>query len=162
MGEGREWLPGGERTDVSREGNVVRRPSAPWTSTIHALLRHLEAVDFSGAPRVVGDGFDDEGHEVLTYIDGAIQHPHAWTNEGIAAAGAMLRELHDASARFTPPEGAVWQPWFVRSVRAPVGIGHGDAAPWNILARDGLPVGIIDWEFAGPIDPLVDLAQAAG
>src|SRR4029077_15938152 len=26
-------------------------------------------------------------------------------------------------------------------------------------ARDGLPVGLIDWETAGPVDPLVELAQ---
>ena len=39
-------------------------------------------------------------------------------------------------------------------------IGHGDAASWNILARDGLPHALIDWERAGPIDPWVELAQA--
>ena len=34
-------------------------------------------------------------------------------------------------------------------------------APWNIVARDGLPVALIDWETAGPVDPLVELAQLA-
>jgi aminoglycoside phosphotransferase (APT) family kinase protein len=28
------------------------------------------------------------------------------------------------------------------------------------VARNGLPVGLIDWEHAGPVDPLVELAQA--
>ena len=28
------------------------------------------------------------------------------------------------------------------------------------MARDGLPVALIDWEVAGPVDPLVELAQA--
>ena len=27
------------------------------------------------------------------------------------------------------------------------------------MARDGVPVALIDWEFAGPVDPLVELAQ---
>ena len=27
------------------------------------------------------------------------------------------------------------------------------------MARDGLPVALIDWETAGPVDPLVELAQ---
>ncbi len=40
-------------------------------------------------------------------------------------------------------------------------IGHCDEAPWNIVARDGLPVALIDWETAGPVDPLVELAQLA-
>lgn len=38
-------------------------------------------------------------------------------------------------------------------------IGHCDVAPWNIVARDGLPVAFIDWETAGPVDPIVELAQ---
>ena len=38
-------------------------------------------------------------------------------------------------------------------------IGHCDVAPWNIVARDGMPVALIDWETAGPVDPLVELAQ---
>ena len=36
-----------------------------------------------------------------------------------------------------------------------------DNAPWNIVARDGMPVAFIDWETAGPVDPLVELAQLA-
>jgi thiamine kinase-like enzyme len=40
-------------------------------------------------------------------------------------------------------------------------IGHCDVAPWNIVARDGLPVALIDWETAGPVDPRVELAQLA-
>jgi aminoglycoside phosphotransferase (APT) family kinase protein len=41
------------------------------------------------------------------------------------------------------------------------GLGHCDVAPWNIVARDGLPVALIDWETAGPVDPLIELAQLA-
>jgi thiamine kinase-like enzyme len=29
------------------------------------------------------------------------------------------------------------------------------------MARDGLPVALIDWEIAGPVDPMVELAQMA-
>ena len=38
-------------------------------------------------------------------------------------------------------------------------IGHCDTGPWNIIAREGRPVALIDWEEAGPVDPLVELAQ---
>jgi aminoglycoside phosphotransferase (APT) family kinase protein len=37
----------------------------------------------------------------------------------------------------------------------------GRTPPWNIVAMDGMPVAFIDWETAGPIDPLVELAQLA-
>jgi hypothetical protein len=147
------------RSEVLRRDDVVHRRSGPWSASVHALLRHLEATGFDSAPRVVGDGFDDEGREVLTYIDGEFVHPHAWSDDGIAALGAMLRSLHDATTTFTPPPDAVWQPWFTRAESEV--FGHGDVGPWNIVARNGLPVAFIDWEFAGPVDRLDEVAQAA-
>ena len=75
------------------------------------------------------------------------------------SSGALLRELHDAGSTFHPPPDATWQPWFTRSDDSDTVYGHGDVGPWNIVARDGLPVGLIDWEFAGPVDRLA-VAQA--
>ncbi|MQG56364.1 MAG: aminoglycoside phosphotransferase family protein, partial [SAR202 cluster bacterium] len=84
------------------------------------------------------------------------------TIEAAAAVGRMLRDLHDAAASFQPPVGAVWKDWHARSLGAAERIiGHCDAAPWNVVVRDGMPVAFIDWELAGPVDPLVDLAQAS-
>ena len=149
------------RTEVHRLGDVVVRAAGPWTASIHALLRHLEAAGFTGSPRVIGDGFDAEGNEVVSYIEGEFVHPQAWSDEAITALGALLRRLHGATATFAAPADAVWQPWFTRSERPDAIVGHGDLGPWNIVARSGLPVGIIDWEFAGPVDRLDEVAQAA-
>jgi Ser/Thr protein kinase RdoA (MazF antagonist) len=73
-----------------------------------------------------------------------------------------LREVHDLASTFTPPAGGTWRPWFARSLPGsrPV-IGHGDLGPWNILANDGRPVALIDWDYAGPVDAIWDLAQTA-
>ena len=155
-------LTGGGRTTVHRRGDVVVRDAGPWTPTVHTLLRHLEAVGFAGAPRVVGDGFDPSGRETLTYIEGGFTQPGPWTRDGAAAVGALLRGLHDATASYEPPPHAVWFPWHGRDLGGPHRvIGHRAVAPWNIVARAGLPVALIDWETAGPVDPLVELAQAA-
>jgi thiamine kinase-like enzyme len=40
-------------------------------------------------------------------------------------------------------------------------VGHCDAAPWNIVSRQGQPVALVDWEVAGPVDRLTELAMAA-
>ncbi|HEX5543245.1 MAG TPA: hypothetical protein VFX60_17080, partial [Micromonospora sp.] len=93
----------GGPSNVIRSGGTVRRPAQPWTRTIHALLRHLEEVGFTGCPRVVGDGIDADGNEVLTYIEGTIVHPHAWSDEGVWQVGKLLRDLHTATASFQPP-----------------------------------------------------------
>ena len=146
---------------VYRRGQVVVRETGPWAATVHSLLRHLEDVGFAGSPRVVGSGFDPDGRETLAYIEGEFTDPGPWSLEGAAAVGHMLRELHDATASYRPAPDALWGPWFGRPLGGPARvIGHCDVAPWNIVARNGLPVALIDWDFAGPVDPLVELAQA--
>jgi hypothetical protein len=143
--------------------------SALWwpVGQVHGLLRCTRCSATwrrpasKARPRVVADGFDACGREVLTYIEGDFVHPHAWPDEGVVALGAMLRRLHDAAASFVPPPGAVWQPWFTRSAAPDAAYGHGDLGPWNIVAFDGLPVGFIDWEFAAPAERLDEVAQAA-
>jgi hypothetical protein len=150
----------GGRSTVTRQGDVVFRASAPWSATTLALLRHLEREGFEHAPRVVGDGFDEHGRETLTYVEGESVHPYAWRDEALPMLGAMLRKLHSAAASFVPPVDAAWRPWFGRELGQPSVIGHCDAGAWNIIARGGLPVALIDWEAAGPVDPMVELAQA--
>ena len=149
------------RTEVLRAGDVVMRATGPWSRSVHALLRHLETAGFAGSPRVVGDGFDETGNEVLSYIEGDFVHPHAWGDAGISALGELLRRFHDATVDFVPPGDAVWQPWFTRSSSPGAIFGHGDLGPWNIVAREGIPVGFIDWEFAGPVERLDEVAQVA-
>jgi hypothetical protein len=153
-------LCGGGRTAVHRRGDVVLRDAGPWTPAVHALLRHLEAEGFAAAPRLVGSGIDVDGREMLTFIAGEFVQPGPWTIEGAAALGRLLRDLHRATSTFRPEPDAVWFPWHGRHLGGPVQVvGHCDVAPWNIVSRDGLPVGLIDWETAGPVDPLVELAQ---
>src|SRR5690606_3482784 len=38
-------------------------------------------------------------------------------------------------------------------------ISHGDFSPWNVITREGLPIALIDWEYAGPVDPVMELAR---
>jgi len=145
---------------VVRIGDTIRRPLQPWTATVHCLLRHLEAVGFPHAPRVLG--FDEEGREVLTYFEGEsgqLGWAKVVNDRGLSAFARLLRDYHDAIAGFSPPGGAVW------SVGAggPAGgevICHGDFGPWNVVWQGQRPVGIIDWDFAHPAPPLHDVAYA--
>ena len=156
------FLEGGGRSVVRRRGDVVIRDTGPWTPAVHALLRHLEDAGFAAAPRLAGSGLDHDGREVLTFIEGEFTQPGPWSLDGAAGLGSLLRDLHLATRSFSPPPDAVWFPWHGRDLGSPVKvIGHCDVAPWNIVARDGLPVALIDWETAGPVDPLVELAQLA-
>ena len=69
-----ERLEGGNtHAAIVRVGDTVRRPTGPWTPSVHALLRHLERSGFGGAPRV--HGIDDQGREILDYVEGVVVHP---------------------------------------------------------------------------------------
>lgn len=146
---------------VSYKDNVVLRPTGKWSRHVHDLLRHLEASGFKEAPRVIGSGVSADGRETLGYIEGEFVHPGPWSDEGIMAVGKLLRRLHDTAAFFESAADAEWQPWFLRQIGGEnrLIISHGDIAPWNTVTRDGMPIGFIDWEYAGPVDPMVELAR---
>lgn len=150
----------GGRSTVTRLEDVVFRQAAPWSATTLALLRHLEDAGFAEAPCVIGSGFDAQGREMLSFVAGDSPHPYPWDDAALPLLGGMLRRLHATAASFVPPADAVWRPWFGRSLGQPSVIGHCDTGAWNIIARDRLPVALVDWEAAGPVDPLVELAQA--
>jgi hypothetical protein len=156
------WGSGTAPPKAHLRQDVVLRAAAPWSRSVMALLKHLEAVGFEGAPRPVGDGFDADGREAITYIPGSTPHPGAWDDHAISAVGALLRRLHDATESFQPPADASWQPSFARLLPGHhLVFGHGDTGPWNVVAQGGIPVAFIDWEFAGPVDALWELAETA-
>jgi aminoglycoside phosphotransferase (APT) family kinase protein len=41
----------------------------------------------------------------------------------------------------------------------PILCSHGDIAPWNVITNGNRIAGLIDWETAGPIDPMIELAR---
>ena len=157
-------MPGsdGEESRASLLAGVVYRDPGPQSPAVLALLRHLERAGFNGAPRVVGGGFAADGREMVRYIEGSSPHPRAWPEEAVGGVGRLLAGLHAAAATFAPAPDAVWKPWFGRDLSGsrPV-LGHCDTGPWNIVAADGQPAALIDFEYAGPVDAIWDLAQAA-
>ncbi|HWF12445.1 MAG TPA: phosphotransferase [Candidatus Acidoferrales bacterium] len=74
----------------------------------------------------------------------------------------MIRALHKATTTFESPVNAIWRPWFGRNLigNGQLVFGHCDVGPWNVVARAGKPIALIDWEVAGPVDQLVEFAQA--
>lgn len=144
---------------VVRVGETVRRPAGPWTPAVHALLAHLHATGFRGAPLPLG--IDEHGREVLTFIPGDPAWPgrfHLLNDDGrLRRAARLIREFHDAVAGFRPPPDARWQ------VLVPADgdeiIAHHDLAPWNLI-MGGRKWAFIDWDTAAPGTRLWDLAYA--
>lgn len=150
----------GGRSVVTRVGDAVFRQARPWSRSTIALLIHLHERGFEHAPRIIGNGFDVRGREMLTYVEGESIHPKPWDDSALPVLGEMLLKLHEASKSFSGFERRAWSPWFGRRIGTPSVVGHCDTGPWNIIHRERRPVALIDWEEAGPVDPMVELAQA--
>ncbi|HSO95510.1 MAG TPA: phosphotransferase [Acidimicrobiia bacterium] len=147
---------------VVRIGATVRRPAGPHTPAVHAFLRHLRAAGFDGAPGP--HGLDDDGREIVDFLPGAVADPPfpawAWSDDALGSVAALTRRFHEAARSFHAPAGAAW------GFEAPAGwggtfVGHNDVCPENVVFRDGAAVGLIDFDFAGPADPLFDVAATA-
>jgi hypothetical protein len=158
-----ERLEGGNIGGAVRAGDTVRRAAGPWTPAVHAMLGHLAAKAFPGAPRPLG--FDELGREVLTFLEGETVGSRkpwpAWTHaeDALDQVARWVRAYHRAVADFVPPPGAVWRAggtWSPGLI-----IGHNDAAPYNAAWHQGKLAGFFDWDFAGPATPEWDLAFAA-
>jgi aminoglycoside phosphotransferase (APT) family kinase protein len=150
-----------------RVGDTVRRHAGPSGATVRALLLHLEAVGFDGAPRHLG--IDDQGREILSFIEGEVPLPPypAWsmTDRALESLGGLVRRFHDSAASFVPPPDAAWAAdWADPSAgtgQPDRTITHNDLFPENVVFRDGRVVALIDFAMAAPGRPLWDVAIVA-
>jgi hypothetical protein len=146
---------------VVRVGHTVRRPQRSWSAATHALLLHLEAVGFEGAPRFLG--VDSQGREVLSYIPGAtVVEPYPnWvlTDEALVSAAELLRAYHDAASTFDPSPYS-WAPSPPEGFAGNI-VTHNDMKLDNVVFREGRAAGLIDFDLAGPSSRAWDVACAA-
>ncbi|HLN16854.1 MAG TPA: phosphotransferase [Acidimicrobiales bacterium] len=152
----------GSAGQVVRVGDTVRRPPGPASAPVRALLLHLEAVGFDGAPRHLGT--DELGRDVLSYVDGEAAHPPYpaayMTDEALASVARLLADFHQASATLDRTALAGWATGFADPEGGPV-VCHDDVSPENVVFCDGRAVALIDFDLAAPGRPLWDVARAA-
>jgi hypothetical protein len=143
-----------------------------WSSAVQDLLRHLDREGFAGAPRALG--FDDQGREVLTYIEGEVGRgegfipdqgsrfdgrvpDYVWHDDVLVHLGALIRAYHDAAATF-PWAG---REWMLEAGQPVETVCHNELFPQNTVFRAGVPVAFIDWDTAAPGSRAWDLGFAA-
>jgi Phosphotransferase enzyme family len=155
-------LAGGtaNRGRVVRVGDTVIRPVAPCRPATHALLAHLAAAGFDGAPRVLSAG---PNTEILTYIHGRAAvpplTPDLVTDAVLVSIAGLLRRYHHAVKSFDP-SGYRWPRPLPARFRTGL-VSHNDVHPGNLVFADGVAVGLIDFDLAGPGCAAWDLASAA-
>jgi Ser/Thr protein kinase RdoA (MazF antagonist) len=149
MSEAEVPLAGGRVTRVVRVGNTVRRPPRLNAEFIHALLDHLAAIGFDGAPRFLGS--DEQGRDILSWLEGDVPDELGWHDDVVLfAAGRLIRRFHDATMRL-----------LARNAPGLEVVCHNDLSPCNFVFQAGIPVALIDFDTAAPGTRRMDLAYAA-
>ncbi|MCL2575293.1 MAG: phosphotransferase [Defluviitaleaceae bacterium] len=142
--------------EVWRVGDAVERATKPWSKSVMRFLRHLER-DGLPVEHIISV---DENLEISRFVEGEIVHPKKWSDDALFEIGRLVADLHNSSRNFVPCSDDIWQRWGLRKI----GIGerivcHGDIAPWNIITEGVKPKTLLDWEYAGLLDPFVELAR---
>ena len=155
---------------VTRQGNHVLRPANPHSPSIHAFLRALAETGFDGASQPIG--IDADGRERLVFIEGDVPIPPypAWaqTDDALASVAVLLRRYHDAAGAIEARVGPEWSDEMADpltegrdAAHATLVMCHNDVCLENVVFRDGVAVGLLDFDFAAPGRALYDLAQFA-
>lgn len=143
---------------VVRQGEHVLRPSNPHTASIHRFLTALREAGFAGASEPVG--VDPDGRERLVFIPGEVAVPPYpdWFQDdaSLVSIADLLRRFHEASRGFDPT-GESWSDEMADPLGGPI-VVHADVCPENVVFRDGVAVGFLDFDFAAPGRPVYDLA----
>ena len=153
-----EAQSGGNLTQVVRVGDSVRRTAGPHTPTIQRLLAHVRNAGVTWVPEP--RGYDDQGREVLSFIEGEVPHSMpawVWSEAVLTDVARALRQWHAATASFDRT-GGVWG----LPARVPDEVVcHCDFAPYNCVFREGRLVGAIDFDLCAPGPRLWDLAYTS-
>jgi thiamine kinase-like enzyme len=140
---------------VFKENNMVKRPFEKWSNNIHSLLKHFYKNGLP-VPKIIKT---DNQYEYLEYINGELIHPYKWNNELLYELAILVKDLHSFAKSFENNKNMEWKQWYLREIGNPAICSHGDIAPWNVITKGNKITGLIDWEYAGPIDPEIELAR---
>lgn len=151
---------------VSVTSRSVSRDRRDWSTTVHRLLSHLAAAGLEGLPVPLAERSAER--DEVSFVEGTTAVDVVLSRDQVESFGHLLRSLHDAGADFNALPTDVWQPFEFRAhtpdpfsertFLSEIVIGHGDTGPWNVLTTSAESVSLIDWEFAGPIVRLDEIA----
>ena len=137
------------------------RPSNTHSGSIHAFLTALRDTGFEGASLPVD--IRPDGRERLVFIEGDVPIPPfpewAQSDAALVSIVTLMLDFHRASAQVAPRLSA-WSDELADPSGGPI-VCHNDVCLENVVFRDGIAVGLLDFDFAAPGRPVFDLAQFA-
>jgi len=119
-------------------------------------------------------GTDEQGREVLSWIDGDVLADPNWqpgdpgpwpawaqSEEVLVETARLVRRFHDAARTFVPAAPQRWRTYAWPVLLEGEIVCHGDLGGHNTIYRHERPVAFIDWDSIRPNLPVLELASAA-
>lgn len=152
-----------------RVGDEVARPTYPQTATVEDFLEFLIGAGLTFVPRPLEA--DERGRQRLRFIEGVAATPPyptwAFDDRLLVEVAGLQRRLHRVARAYEPPTNAVWAtsagdyfPPDALACDQPI-VCHNDLGMTNVIVDDARSaVGIVDFDYCRPVDPLFDIAVA--
>ncbi len=152
--------------NVVRIGNQVARPTHPQSALVAEFLEHLVRSGLTFVPQPLG--VDAQSRQRFTWLPGtAVTTPiPIWAlDENLLVDVALhQRTLHDAAASFAPKPDSRWAAtagdYFPAEADGDL-VCHNDICMSNVIVTNGQVTGMIDFDYARPVNRLFDIAVAA-
>lgn len=159
MSDHDEILTGGNINKVVKVGETVRRDTKP-NPYVNDLLKYLEKSGCDIVPRYLGT--DEQGRQMFSYLEGVVpgnDYPevecYIWSDLVLVEVAKLLRHFHDATEGFATREKSLND---FPDVSQHEVVCHNDFALYNVVFKNKIPAGIIDFDMAGTGPRLWDMA----
>lgn len=155
-----EHLQGG-RDQISKEKNIVVRPSHEWTPYVHGFLGFLHRHEFSKVPYPYG--INENGQEMVSFVEGEVFNEElpqeVRSDEVLISFAQLIRNFHDLGAEYIKRLNGN-ENWMLPVQTEVETMCHGDLAPYNTVLKGKEVVGLIDFDTLHPGSRLWDIAYA--
>ncbi|MBE6171396.1 MAG: phosphotransferase [Enterococcus faecium] len=156
-----EKKPKGRDGVVIQEEQVIR-PKKVWSEEVQKFLSYLRNQGVTYVPEPLG--YDEQGNEVVSYLAGEVYDyplpPQLLTDSAICSAGRLLRDFHDQNQGYLTSLSGT-EPWMLHSFGEREVMCHNDFAPYNVTTKNGIAIGIIDFDTITPGSRIWDVSYAA-
>lgn len=132
-------------------------PLESWSGSVHLIMNYYRNLGVP-VPKIL---FSAPTETIVEYIDGYSLDMQKDINENqIYLVFSLIKQMHSNALKLGWTKSLVFQDNYIRTIGGSKILSHCDITPENVIFKGDSLTGIIDWELAGPINPLVEFCKS--